>query len=305
LNSFPPNPVPSSPIGNVAVFANPIAGRGRGRATAELLRQGLEAAGIRAQPMDDPASDDRLAAVDAIIVIGGDGTLRAALRRCLQALNRVPPILLIPLGTANLMGRHLGIRWRASEFVRRAMRSIQAGKISWLDAGLANDQIFLAIAGVGMDASIVHAMHQVRRGPIGYATYIVPTALAMAKYAYTPLSVILDETEIFPSAPAMAFVANIPEYGTGFPLAPDARPDDGLLDVCVIPIDSPVEAVRKLLQTVAGQHVLAEGVVYGRGKNIQIDSPIPLPIQLDGDPGGYTPARIGLLPVRVPFIVPA
>jgi diacylglycerol kinase family enzyme len=126
----------------------------------------------------------------------------------------------------------------------------------------------------------------------------------MTSYRFTPLEVFVDERAIFHSEPAMAFVANVPEYGTGFPLAPDARPDDGMLDVCVIPIGSPVEAVRTFLQAAAGEHVLAEGVVYARGKQIEIRAPQPVPIQVDGDPAGFTPAHIHLLPVQVPFVVP-
>ena len=77
-----------------------------------------------------------------------------------------------------------------------------------------------------------------------------------------------------------------------------------MLDVCVIPVDSPIDAVQKFLHAAAGEHLLIEGVVYSRAKQIELTSAQPAPIQIDGDPAGYTPVRIELLPMRVPFIVP-
>jgi diacylglycerol kinase family enzyme len=58
------------------------------------------------------------------------------------------------------------------------------------------------------------------------------------------------------------------------------------------------------LLTAAGEHLEAEGVVYVKGKHIRIDTPEPVPVQVDGDPGGHTPVSIDLLPFRLPFIVP-
>jgi diacylglycerol kinase family enzyme len=173
-----------------------------------------------------------------------------------------------------------------------------------LDAAEVNGQLFLLMAGVGIDAQIVHELDRIRRGPINVASYFLPAAMAITSYRYHPLTVVSDDEEIFSAAPAMALVANIAEYGTGFPLAPHARPDDGMLDICVIPVDSPVDAVQKFLHAAAGEHLLIEGVVYARGKRIEIHSKDPAPIQIDGDPAGLTPAIINLLPIRVPFIVP-
>jgi YegS/Rv2252/BmrU family lipid kinase len=294
-------------ISKVLIVANPIAGQGNGRAAAKQIHFSLAAAEIEATVvLDLPTIDpQQLKSADAIVVIGGDGTLRAVAGRCLLARGRVAPLLPVPMGTANLMGKHLGIEFGRKDLGKRVVQSIQQESIRMLDAAEVNGQLFLLMAGVGIDAQIVHELDKVRRGPINVASYLLPAAMALTTYQYPPLTVSADEEEIFSSAPAMALVANIAEYGTGFPLAPHARADDGMLDICVIPVNSPADAVQKFLYAWAGEHLTIEGVVYARGKRIEIRSKEPAPIQIDGDPAGVTPAIINLLPIRVPFIVPA
>jgi diacylglycerol kinase family enzyme len=128
--------------------------------------------------------------------------------------------------------------------------------------------------------------------------------MALARYRYTPIQVRIDGVEAFAMSPGVAFVANVKEYGTGFAIVPGARPDDGLLDVCIIPASSRSDALNHFLRAAAAEHLLAEGVVYARGKQIDVESSDPLPVQIDGEPAGHTPVHIDLLPLRVPFIVP-
>ena len=76
-------------------------------------------------------------------------------------------------------------------------------------------------------------------------------------------------------SPGVVFVANVKEYGTGFALTRLARPDDGLLDVCVIPGGGRAGRPGHFLRAAAGEHLLGEGVIYARGKQIDIESAAP------------------------------
>jgi diacylglycerol kinase family enzyme len=118
------------------------------------------------------------------------------------------------------------------------------------------------------------------------------------------MSVELDGKMIFPMAPAMTFVGNVPEYGTGFPILPDAVSDDGLLDVCVLPCATPQKLAEIALRTVANEHMQMRGVVCRKGRQIKVTTEAPFPVQLDGDPGGHTPVEIELLEHKLAFIVP-
>ena len=297
----------------ILIFGNPIAGRGQGQRIAKRLSARLSAEGYAVRTLmrraDTLSRDDVVRpAARAAIAIGGDGTLRAVAdrvaRECREAACPIPPLLVVPLGTANLMGRHLGIRWGGGTLEAEISRAIATRKVVELDAARANDKLFLLMAGIGFDAQVVHELDRVRRGPISMASYILPAALSVAAYSYPLLTVWVDGEKVFPPAPGFAFVGNIAEYGTGFPILPHASPHDGVLDVCVLPCRSPLDLVQLFLKAAAGEHVRGEGVVYLKGRHIRIESPVPVPLQLDGDSAGHTPVEIDLLPTRLPFIVP-
>ena len=105
--------------------------------------------------------------------------------------------------------------------------------------------------------------------------------------------------------PPWRWWATFASTGPGFPVLPHARADDGLLDVCVMPCTSMHELIPLVMAAAAGEHTRAEGVVYVKGRHITVDSPDPVPVQVDGEPAGTTPLRIDLLPRRVAFVVPA
>jgi YegS/Rv2252/BmrU family lipid kinase len=295
----------------VLIFANPIAGRGRGKRLAQGLGARLAQRGHDTQLiLTIPESIDgailRAASADAVIVVGGDGSLRGVAEVLIRHLpeDQLPPILVVPLGTANLMARHLGINWRARGFESAVTVALEKRQSTYVDVARAGEQIFLLIAGVGIDGAVVHELSRIRKGPIDLTSYVLPAALALQGYSYPPLRVAVDGREVFKMAPGMAFVGNVREYGTGFPILPHALSDDGLLDVCVLPCRSRPEAINLVLRAAAGEHLGVEGVVYAKGRQIRIDSKVQIPVQLDGDAAGHTPIQIELLPVRLPFIVP-
>jgi YegS/Rv2252/BmrU family lipid kinase len=299
-------------VQSVLLFANPIAGRGRGKRIAVELRRALTRAGYdvraaldRADQIKDQALRDA-GHVRAAIAVGGDGTLRGVAQRLYDHFphDTIPPLLVVPLGTANLMGKHLGVDWQDATMAEQVVAAINARNIVTLDAATANDRLFLLMAGIGIDAHIVHELDRVRSGPIDITSYALPAAIAFQSYNYEPLEVEVDGRRVFGPAPAMAFIGNVPEYGTGFPILPKARSDDGVLDVCVIPCSSRLQLIKLFLLAATGEHIGAEGVVYTTGRRVRVASQQSVPVQIDGDPGGHTPLDIQMLPTRMPFIVP-
>lgn len=297
---------------DVFIFANPIAGRGRGRLIAQRLEAALSRSGYRVRVFLDRA--DRIATEDfhvettpaAAIVIGGDGTLRAVARRIISENppgDRLP-LLIVPMGTANLMGRHLGIRWTKRNLETEVLETLHHRHIARLDAATANGVLFMLMAGVGLDGYVVHELERIRTGPISYLSYVAPILGAIRRYDFPPITVTVDDHVVCRDQRALAFVGNIREYGTGFPILPHAKSDDELLDVCILPCEGKLGALRHALRAALRLHTRAADVTYIKGRKIRIESPAPVPIQVDGEAAGHTPVEIDLLPVRVPFIVP-
>lgn len=294
----------------VLVQTNPISGRGRGPRLADRVCDALSRAGFEPvlrqdAPSTIPAAVLLRESLHAVVVVGGDGTLRdLAERMCeLGPPSRWKPMLPVPLGTANLMARHLDYPDDESRAAQIVVEAIRRNNVRHLDVGTVNGKLFLLMAGVGVDAWIVHELARNRRGPISKFSYVRPAFASLRGYRFHPLSVRLDGREVFGPEPAIVFVANVPEYGTGVPMLPGARSDDGVLDVLIVPTRSQVRVAATFVLAAVRQHVRLPGAILRTARRIEINSDLPLPVQVDGDAAGHTPVRIELLPLRLPFIV--
>jgi len=118
------------------------------------------------------------------------------------------------------------------------------------------------------------------------------------------MNVEVDGYRVVENQRVFTFVANVREYGMGIPIANEAISDDGLLDICIFPASNQLNLLQMSLSAVVTLPTLFPGSMYLRGRDIRIESAEPAPVQIDGDAGGFTPLKIGLLPFRVPFIVP-
>jgi diacylglycerol kinase family enzyme len=304
---------------SVLVFANPISGLGRGAGMAERVKEELVRRGYRVGVFLNKADSIEWCAagqeIRAVVVIGGDGTVRGVARWAMEqawaeeredcGLERAPwPLVVVPTGTANLMARHLGIRWDEQRVGEEVAEALEERWIVGVDAGRMGDEMFLLMVGVGFEAWVIQEMARTRRGPIRLASYLPLALKGLGEYRFAELRVEVDGRCVFEGAGALAMVGNVAEHGLGFPVAPLARGDDGMLDVCVMPCGSRMELVRLFLAAAGGRHVGEEGVVYVKGKRIRIESEEAVAVQMDGEAAGFTPVEIDLLPVRIPFIVP-
>lgn len=294
---------------NILIFANPISGMGQGVRIAQSLCSAARSAGHQvneffALPASAPESLFPDAANGIIVCIGGDGTLRSIVERLLATGRPIAPIVLIPLGTANLVAANLHCKWPPEQIGKAVLSAIAANQHRPMDVASVNGHAMLAVAGVGFDAQVVHDLCSRRRGPITYADYFLPTVRSIAGYQFPPISVTLDGVHLITNTPAIAFIGNIPEYGAGFSVTPMARADDGLLDLCLLPCNSWQDLFELGTICGMGMHVNHDRAIYRQGKHIEIVSAHRVPIQVDGDESGFLPAAVNLLPRQLTFIVP-
>jgi len=102
----------------------------------------------------------------------------------------------------------------------------------------------------------------------------------------------------------MVFVGNMARYSLGLPVVRDARPDDGLLDLSMMACHNQLQLIGHSIRTLCRTHIEHRSVCYRRISRLHVKSPVPVPIQMDGEAAGWLPlelaVRVGAIRVRVP-----
>jgi diacylglycerol kinase family enzyme len=289
----------SSHQDKVAILANPRAGADPSRRRVETFARRLRARGLtplvcwHRRELSEAIASGK-ADLRCVVAAGGDGTL-------LEVLNRAPgvPVAVLPLGTENLVARYCGVTRCAGALAD----IIATGKLREIDVARANERTFCLMACAGFDAAVVHRVHRRRRGHITRLSYGLPIVQLLQDYHFPMIDVeVLDTGERLRGA--LAFVFNVPRYGLGLTIAPQARPDDGLLDLCLLERPGVLALARYTLAILRGRHLQLPDVRYRRARGFRLSSAEPVPLQTDGDPAGWLPATVEMLPRRLTLLVP-
>jgi diacylglycerol kinase family enzyme len=290
--------------GHVLVLANPKAGARSGsfqvERLAELLRQRGMAVDVLTEVAELSTQSRRLfeqGQLRAAVAAGGDGTMALM-------VNHTPPgapLAVLPLGTENLLSKYLGI----SPQPEKVCETICEGGLVQLDAGMAGNRIFLLMVGCGFDAEVVRRVHEARSGHIHHLSYAKPILDSIRTYQYPELRVRCHgprgDEEI---RAKWVFVVNLPRYAAGLQIVPNAVGSDGLLDVCTFKEGSLWDGLRYLSGILLGQHQQWEDCLTLRTQQVEILADEPVPFQSDGDPGGFLPVSIRVLPNRLTLLAP-
>ncbi len=290
----------------VIISVNPKAGAGPAGRRVDQLAGLLDRRGFPTEVLTDldevAVRADQLHAegrLRALLAVGGDGTAAELVNRTKPGV----PITLCPAGTENLLARYL----RLTNAPEDLADVIAAGTVLRLDAGRANGRVFLLMASCGFDADVVRRVDQQRSGHITHLTWIRPIFQSIRRYPYPEMQVYWDEPGADQPAPTAAgwlFAFNLPCYGGGFRVAPDADGTDSLLDICTFRRGSLWHGMRYAAAVKLGRHQQLADCTTGRVKRLRVESRAEVPYQLDGDPGGFLPLDIEVLPGRLTLIVP-
>lgn len=271
----------------ITCLYNPISGRGRGPVEVAKLSAVLEAKGheVRRLPTRPPGETetDRLAGeiegTDLLVVLGGDGAVRIAV----PAAGRAGvPIYQFPMGTENLFAKAFGMRRGAAAL----LSAIEAWTIRRIDTGLlrCGDAVerFTIMASIGFDSAVVHDLAANRRGAITRWSYARPILRQLRRWRPPRLEVRIDGEPIF-SGRAFLMVANLPDYARGLDPAKWADPSDGELDAVVFPTAGSTDLFAWAALVATGLHLHDRRLIYRIGRRIEVESPGPVEVQLDGD----------------------
>jgi YegS/Rv2252/BmrU family lipid kinase len=285
---------------HVAILANPLAGRRSNRKFLDELTQAL--AQKELEPVVCwkrteltallPSYRDQLRCV---VAAGGDGTLN-------DVLNQVTtvPTAIFPLGNENLVAQHFGLRTSAVDLAE----TIAAAHWKALDLGRVGERYFSIMVSAGFDAEVVHQVHKQRQGHVSKLSYAWQIARGLPSYAFPGIEVeVIDTGERL--CGAMAFVFNLPRYGLGLPIAPKAHPADGWLDLYVFQCPGVRHLLHYLWAVSRRQHERMPDVQHRRVTQVRLWSEHTVPVQADGDPVGYLPVSVEVVPRAWSLITPA
>jgi diacylglycerol kinase family enzyme len=289
----------------VVILANPRAGAKSSRGLVDDLVDRLLARKLQPTVCWDRVEfSESVHSLDpkdlrCVVAAGGDGTL-------IEALNRAPgrPIALLPLGTENLMAR----TWHIERSGHRVADTIAAGRVRTLDMARLRrhespDRLFTLMAGIGFDGDVVRRTHAKRRGHINLFSYAWPFVQAVSRYRFPFLDIEVVETGERLRG-ANVFVFNLPRYGGGLSIAPEARGDDGVLDLLVFEKRGLFHFFRYLTSIIRGLRHRLRDVQHRLIRGVRLWSESAVPVQTDGDPAGFLPIEIQVVPSALSLVVP-
>lgn len=264
----------------------------------------LHAVGARVQQVEPDAASGarahacaaaRSRAYDAVIAAGGDGTIRQV---AAGLVGSQTPLAIIPAGTANVLAYEIGLDARAGAVADVLLH----GQPSQMFCARANGELFLLMAGAGLDARVLSALDQKLKSWVGKAAYAAPLFGALSR----PIDCLNVTVDGRTCEANWVILANASHYAGRFMLAPRTRIDTPELQAILFKARNRSTLMSQIVS-------LAFGRLSARGGDVEmmsctralVTAANPVPTQLDGDLFGTTPLEVEAGTDRLRLLVPA
>ena len=235
--------------------------------------------------------------VGRVVVAGGDGTVSAAI----DALAGTQvPLAVVPLGTGNVLAEEAGLRPGAWQAACRV--AVEGREVVRIDLGKAGERYFATMFGVGLDAQVVADISQLHKRNYGRWAFVRQLFVTSARYRMRQFFLEVDGQPI-EAVGWVAIISNTPRYAWRMHFSPEARADDGLLDLCVF---APRTRARMLIEGVATfvlQRPALSSPLRARVKRVRVQCDPEAWWQADGELGGKTPVEVEVVPGALSIVV--
>jgi len=241
-----------------------------------------------------------------LVVVGGDGSIN-------EVVNGVGDLegfelAVLPNGTGWDFVRTFGISRKLDEGVQTALtggvRAIDLGLVTYRTwAGSESRAYFANVGSAGISGAIAKRANETSKALGGKVSYYWATLAVFVGWQTGELRVSVDE-EIRGGRMIDVLVTNGRYLGGGMMMCPEAEPDDGLFDVLLIGDVTKRDLLFVLPKTYRGKHLPHPKLEVLRGRVVNIDADEPLPIEIDGEQPGTTPARFEIVPKALRLRVP-
>jgi YegS/Rv2252/BmrU family lipid kinase len=281
----------------IRFIINPIAGTGKQKGIKDTIAKHLDnydivytqKGGDATRLSSEAVRDD----IDAVIAVGGDGTINECL---IRLVNTKTALGVIPCGSGNGFAYHIGM-YRT---VEKAIVQLKNAKIETIDSCTANGAPFVNVSGIGFDAHISNLFAGLKeRGFINYVKLI------LKELSYKPQEYTLQYEGIKRKIKAyMISFANASQYGNNARISPMADLQDGLLDFVIVKAFPKWQIPFFLLKVARGKTHFSKYVEIIQSKHMKISANNTL-LHLDGEPyKAKNPVEIQLLPKSLKILMP-
>ncbi|MGW0803891.1 diacylglycerol/lipid kinase family protein [Nonomuraea sp. NPDC002799] len=277
----------------LALLVNPAARGGRTLRLLEPVARRLRAGGAELSVIVGENATDALERActavaerpDALVAFGGDGLVHLAVQ---AVAGTDVPLGIIPAGTGNDIAAALGVPGNPIAAARAVLRmKSRLVDVARVRAGQA-DELFAGVLCCGFDSRVNERANRLTWPP-GMARYLVATAGELRSFRPIPFRVTFDGDEVIEREAMLVAVGNTRSYGAGMRVCPDARPDDGLLDVVMLEAVSKAEFLRVFPSVYRGTHVGHRAVTVRRVRSVRLEAADTV-VYADGE-------RVGPVPV--------
>jgi diacylglycerol kinase (ATP) len=262
-----------------------------------FARHGVDARIVPTTSEEDAVARCREAIDDgcrAIVAAGGDGTVRAIARTLIGSETALG---ILPLGSVMNIARSLDIPRDLDE----AAAVIAAGVVRAIDVGFVEERAFFESTSIGLHAALFREGAKFDKGD---RLALFRAIWVVIRYRASKMWIELDDQTISTRALAVS-VANGPYAGLAFTVAPEARLDDGKLDVRVFRGFSKWELLRHFASIVAGRRAIEPRIDTYRSARVRVSSRSALAVRPDDEPPMATPVSFHILPRSLNVLVPA
>lgn len=280
-------------MGTIKVILNPAAGRGYGARAEPRIRRCLEAEGVDFDLVltDGPwhaaelAEQAAMNGFETVVAAGGDGTANEIINGLMAASENgaVARLGVIPAGSGSDFASGIGLPADLEEACHRVAqnhpRAIDIGRVTVAGKGA---RCFGNVVGVGFDGAVLIETLKMRRLR-GLTLYLLAVLKTIFLNFEAPQTTVAYNGKEMVLPGMLIAVANGPREGGGFIIAPDARPDDGLFDLCIAHEVDRLTILRLLPHFLKGTHVDHDAITMVRAKQVTISSPDGLIAHVDGE----------------------
>lgn len=302
-------------MAEVVFVVNPASGNGAAGKTWAQTRELVAGHGLDGDALvtEGPGHAVELARRAAengtglVVAVGGDGTINEIVNGLVTAARPGVELAVLPCGTGDDFARTFGI----PTDVEKALAVAASGRARPVDVGHAKyavgegtaERYFTNFAGAGISGAIARRGARTSRRLGAKAAYMWATATVFVRWSSVPMRIELDgETREGPMFEVV--ISNGMYTAGGMKIAPDARPDDGYFDAVLIGDISKADFVTTFPKIYRGRHTSHPKVDVVRASAISVDASEALPVVLDGEQPGTTPARFEIVPGALKLRVP-